>query len=67
MTTKEHVCDFIENHDNHICQLVTKVTAGEIIDLVDLPSFICENCARVANNGKNLCRPINLDDVKHQQ
>ena len=64
MVTNEHICDFIEEHDNHICQLVTKASVGEIIDLVDLPSYICENCARVANSDNNLCRPKSLNDAK---
>lgn len=65
MSDKEHVCKNIENHNNHICQLVSKATAGEIINLVDLPNFICENCARVANSDENLCHPKNLDDIKN--
>ena len=64
MNAKEHVCENIENHDNHICQLATKITAGEIIDLIDLPGFICENCARAANSDNNLCRPKNLNEAK---
>ena len=64
MVTNEHICDFIEEHNNHICQLVTKVSVGEIIDLVDLPGYICENCARGANSDKNLCRPKDLNKAK---
>lgn len=56
-----HFCASMENHEQHICQLITKVSAGEIIDLVDLPGFICENCARAANSDQYLCRPRSLE------
>ena len=64
MTLDKHACDFIEKHENHICQLISKSSVGKIIDLVDLPGFICENCARVANSKENLCRPKNLNEAK---
>jgi len=67
MNTDQMVCESPEEHDNHICQLVTKVSMGEIVNLLDLPSFTCSNCARVANSEKNLCRPINLDDIKYEK
>lgn len=56
-------CASRENHEKHICQLITKVTAGEIVDMVDLPGFICENCARAANSAEYLCRPRSLEDI----
>jgi hypothetical protein len=55
------ICESIENHDKHICQLITRVSAGEIIDMVELPGFICENCARAANSAEYLCRPRSLE------
>ena len=55
-------CASMENHAQHICQLITRVTAGKIVDLVDLPGFICENCARAANSAEYLCRPRSLED-----
>ena len=60
-------CESIESHGKHICQLVTKASAGKIIDLVELPNFICENCARVANSFENLCRPKSLDDIRYHK
>lgn len=59
---RNYSCESLENHEKHICQLITKVTAGEIVDLVDLPGFICENCARAANKAEYLCRPRSLED-----
>lgn len=59
---ENHFCESIENHDRHICQLITRITAGEIVDMVDLPGFICENCARAANSAEYLCRPRSLDE-----
>lgn len=64
MTTTEHACDQIEKHDNHLCQLVARSSVGEIIDLIDLPGFVCENCGRAANSDENLCRPKNLNEAK---
>ena len=61
MTATDQFCDFVEEHENHICQMVSKASVGEIIELVDLPGFICENCARVANRSEHLCRPKALD------
>jgi hypothetical protein len=57
-----HFCASKENHEKHICQLITRVTAGEIVNMVDLPGFICENCARAANSAEYLCRPKSLED-----
>ena len=67
MVEKMICCESIASHDKHICQLVTKASAGEIIDLVELPNFICENCARVANSSENICRPKNLNDIRNQK
>lgn len=61
-----HVCTSMENHEHHICQLITRVSAGEIIDLVDLPGYICENCARAANSAAYLCRPRSLEEQSGQ-
>lgn len=58
-----HFCASMENHEKHICQLITRVTAGEIINLVDLPGYICENCARAANSAEYLCRPRSLEEI----
>lgn len=57
-------CESLESHEHHMCQLLTRVAAGEIIDLVDLPGYVCENCTRAANSPESLCRPRNLDDQK---
>ena len=66
MNANEQYCEFIEQHDNHICKLVEKASVGEIIDLVDLPDYICDNCARVARSDENLCRPRSFDFVKQK-
>lgn len=61
--SENHFCTSMESHEHHICQLITRVTAGEIIDLVDLPGHICENCARAANKAEYLCRPRSLEEL----
>lgn len=32
----------------------------KIVKIIKKPKFICEKCARVANDKKYLCEPINL-------
>ena len=63
----DHICTSFENHEQHICQLITRVAAGEIIDFVDLPGFICENCARAANSAEYLCRPKSLEEPADEE
>ena len=64
---EKHVCESMENHEKHICQLATKVALGEIRELVDSPNFICENCARVAKSDKNLCKPKSLEKIAYHE
>ena len=63
----KQVCESMENHDKHICQLAKKVAIGEIKELVDSPNFICENCARVAKSNSNLCRPKSLEKAVYHE
>lgn len=60
----EMICTHPEGHDDHICQLVARASADEIIDLVDLPGFMCTNCARAANSSASLCNPLSLDEIR---
>ena len=65
-TFEKHVCESMENHEKHICQLAKKVATGELAELVQSPNFICGNCARVANSSENLCKPQSLEKFKHK-
>lgn len=58
------ICTHPEVHDEHNCQLAARALADEIIDLVDLPGFRCENCARAANSSASLCNPKSLDEIR---
>lgn len=64
---EKHVCESMENHDKHICQLANKIAIGEIKELVESPNFICENCARVARSSSNLCKPKSLEKVGYHE
>ena len=63
----KQVCDAMENHEKHICQLATKVATGELAELVHSPNFICENCARVATSSENLCKPQSLEKAAYHE
>ena len=63
----KQVCESMENHDKHICQLAKKVAIRDIKELVDSPNFICENCARVAKSNSNLCKPKSLEKVSYHE
>jgi hypothetical protein len=56
----KHVCK--GNHKGHICVLISENKLDEIKELVGNPKFICFNCGRVADNRKNLCNPMPLDN-----
>lgn len=51
-------------HDKHLCYLnnldFQKSNPEEYKQLVINPQFMCQNCGRVADNEKNLCRPVKL-------
>ena len=64
---EKHVCDSIGDHDKHICQLAKKVSIGEIQELVELPNYICENCARVAKSNTSLCKPKSLEKASYHE
>ena len=49
-------------HKGHICVLAGEKKLDEIRELVQKPKFMCFNCGRVANSGKNLCNPMPLKD-----
>ena len=49
-------------HKGHLCVLVSGGKFDEIKELAKKPRFICFNCGRVANSGKNLCNPMPLED-----
>ena len=64
---EKNVCESMENHEKHICQLAKKVAIGEIKELVESPNFICKNCARVAKSSENLCHPKSLEKVAYHE
>lgn len=66
-TFEKHVCESMENHEKHICQLAKKIATGELAELVQSPNFICENCARVAASPGNLCKPISLEKIAYHE
>jgi hypothetical protein len=46
-----------------MCKLRKKVLKDDpasYISLVEDPHFLCRKCGRVANNRKNLCKPLKL-------
>ena len=47
-------------HKGHLCVLASKEMFDEIMTLARKPQFICFNCGRVADSGKNLCNPMPL-------
>ena len=49
------------SHKGHICVLSSEGKLDEIKKITQKPQFICFNCGRVANAGKNLCNPMPLD------
>lgn len=48
------------NHKGHICVLASEGRFDDIKAITNKPKFICFNCGRVANLGKNLCNPMPL-------
>ncbi len=60
MTDKKADCCPAE-HQGHLCVLASQQAFDRIQPLVRDPGFICFNCGRVANSGKNLCNPMPLD------
>jgi hypothetical protein len=55
--TAKHKC---ENHQGHLCVLVSENKIEEIKKLVRNPKQICFNCGRVADSAMNLCNPMPL-------
>ena len=53
-----------DSHTEHLCYMVSQgfhLSDKEGYEvLVKDPKFKCEHCGRVANNDKNLCRPVSL-------
>jgi hypothetical protein len=48
-------------HDKHMCYLVNmRTNISDLKKLAKDAKFMCRNCARVANNKKNLCNPVKL-------
>ncbi|HBG27182.1 MAG: hypothetical protein A2Y10_07405 [Planctomycetes bacterium GWF2_41_51] len=51
-------------HEKHLCFLTNlglhNTNTPEYKNLVMNPKFMCESCGRVADNEKNLCKPIKL-------
>lgn len=51
-------------NDKTLCDLKKKdikEAFEDVVALVDTPRYICEKCARVANDKKSLCKPRPLD------
>ncbi len=55
-------CKNKNGHRGHLCVLASEQKFAEIEKLVSRPRFICFNCGRAANSGKNLCNPMPLKE-----
>jgi hypothetical protein len=51
------------DHTQHICALAEQRKHGRIKELVNDPKYMCSNCGRVSNRGKNLCNPLPFDMI----
>jgi len=60
MTGKEKKC--CGDHEGHLCVLAGKEMFEEIKQITKKPEYICFNCGRVADEEKNLCNPMSLND-----
>ncbi len=50
-----------EGHEKHLCYLVNlKANIAELKEISKDAKYICKNCARVANDKENLCKPEKL-------
>jgi hypothetical protein len=53
-------------HDKHLCYLVNLDYQNSNLDdykqLVKKAEYMCKKCGRVAENEKNLCDPIKIND-----
>jgi hypothetical protein len=48
-------------HEKHMCYLVNiRTPVNELKKIAKDGKYICKNCARVANDLKNLCNPVKL-------
>lgn len=48
-------------HEKHMCYLVNiRTPVAELKKIAQDGSYICKNCARVANDKKYLCNPVKL-------
>lgn len=48
-------------HEKHMCYLVNvRTPISDLKKIAKDAQYICKNCARVANNVKNLCNPVKL-------
>ncbi len=50
------------DHQGHLCVLSSKESLDELKKLVRNPKYICFTCGRAADQEKNLCNPMPLDD-----
>ncbi len=54
-------CQYHENHEHHMCQLVLNATpTDELKELVRNAEYICDICGRTAAKDENLCAPQKL-------
>lgn len=51
------------DRSKHICSMAADKKYGEIKELVADPKFMCSNCGRVSNLGKNLCSPMPFEMI----
>jgi hypothetical protein len=58
---EEKICKY--DHALHICALAEQQKYGEIKELVVDPKYMCTNCGRVSNAGKNLCNPLTFEMI----
>ncbi|MEN6386853.1 MAG: hypothetical protein ABFD79_16860 [Phycisphaerales bacterium] len=53
-------------HDKHLCYLVNlnfqNSNAEDYKQLVKKAEYMCKNCGRVAENEKNLCNPVKINE-----
>lgn len=60
-TVTEHkLFDRHENHENHLCALVSHRMMNRVADLSKNARYVCHICGRAAYEAENLCEPVEI-------